>query len=124
MKPSPNGGGFVFIYMKPFEIYLNETLTLRELLNTYLELRQHFQQLGFSENDLEKPPTYSPKMMRLFHKFGDARDSLLRDTKSYGFDITFNELSEYLNPLLGKINELTPLSKDGYSQRRNQRDED
>jgi hypothetical protein len=110
--------------MKPFEIYLNETLTLRELLNTYLELRQHFQQLGFSESDLEKPPTYSPKMMRLFHKFGDARDSLLRDTKSYGFDITFNELSEYLKPLLGKINELTPLSKDGYSQRRNQRDED
>jgi|688.fasta_scaffold00096_58 hypothetical protein len=74
MKPSPNGGGFVFIYMKPFELYLNGSLTLRELLNTYIELRQHFQ--------------------------------------------------EYLKPLMEKINELTPLSKDGYSQRRNQRDED
>jgi hypothetical protein len=108
--------------MKPFELYLNESLT--ELLNTYLELRQHFQQLGFSESDLEKPPMYSPMMMRLFHKFGDARDSLLKDSKSYGFDITFNELSEYLEPLMKKINDLTPLNKDGNIKRRNQRDED
>jgi hypothetical protein len=44
--------------------------------------------------------------------------------KSYGFDITFNELSEYLEPLMKKINDLTPLNKDGNIKRRNQRDED
>jgi len=117
-------GVLYLLNMKPFELYLNESLTLRELLNTYLELRQHFQELGFSEGDLEKPPTYTSKMMTLFHKFGDSRDSLLKDAKSYGFDITFNDLTEYLKPLMEKINELTPLSKDGYNQRRNFRDED
>jgi hypothetical protein len=54
MKPSPNGGGFVFIYMKPFEKFLNDTLGTKELLEIYLELRQHFQELGFSEDEVEK----------------------------------------------------------------------
>jgi len=98
---------------------LEDSLTLREILDTYLELRQHFQELGFSEPQLEKPPSYTPTMMRLFHKFGDARDSLLRDANSYGFDMSFDELSTYLTPLLEKINELTPLKKNGNNQRSN-----
>ena len=52
-------------------------------------------------------------MMRLFHKFGDERDTLLNDTKSYGFDMSFDELTDYLKPLLKKINELTPLKENG-----------
>ena len=110
--------------MKPFEKFLNDTLGTKELLETYLELRQEFQRLGFSENELEKPPTYSPMMMRLFHKFGDTQKSLFNQVKDYGFDITFTELIEYMKPLMEKINELTPLEKNGNIKRRNQRDED
>jgi len=110
--------------MKPFEKFLNDTLGTKELIETYLELRQEFQRLGFSENDLEKPPTYSPMMMRLFHKFGDTRDALLKDVNSYGFDMSFSELTAYLTPLLKKINELTPLKENGYHKRSNRWDED
>ena len=110
--------------MKPYEKFLEHSLTLREILDTYLELRQHFQELGFSEPQLEKPPSYTPTMMRLFHKFGDARDSLLKDVNSYGFDMSFDELTAYLTPLLKKINELTPLKENGYHKRSNRWDED
>ena len=82
--------------MKPFEKFLNDTLGTKELLETYLELRQEFQRLGFSENELEKPPTYSPMMMRLFHKFGDTQKALFNQVKDYGFDITFIELIKAL----------------------------
>ena len=95
--------------MKLYEKFLEDSFTLRQLLDTYLELRQHFQELGFSEDQLEKPPHYTRKMMNLFHKFDNDRNSLLNDVKSYGFDMNFNELSTYLTPLLEKINELTPL---------------
>jgi hypothetical protein len=108
--------------MKPYEIYLNESFTLKKLLETYLELRQHFQELGFSEDQLEKPPTYTPNMMRLFSKWVDERDTLLKDVNSYGFDMSFDELTTYLTPLLKKINELTPLKENGNNQRSNRWD--
>lgn len=110
--------------MKPYIKFLEHSSDVREMLDIYLELRQHFQELGFSESDLSKPPTYTTKMMTLFHKFGEIRDHLLKKIKSYGFEITFDELMNYINPLMEKINELTPLSKDGYNQRRNFRNED
>ena len=103
---------------------MEDSLTLREILNTYLELRQHFQELGFSEPQLEKPPSYTPTMMRLFHKFGDTQKALFNQVKDYGFDVTFTEFMSYMKPLMDKINELTPLEKNGNIKRRNQRDED
>jgi vacuolar-type H+-ATPase catalytic subunit A/Vma1 len=123
MNPHPKGGGFVFIYMKPFEKFLNDTLATKELLEIYLELRQEFQELGFSESDLSNPPTYTLKMMNLFHKFGDTQKALLKQVNDYGFDITFDELVEYMKPLMEKINELTPLKENGNNKRRNNRDE-
>ena len=110
--------------MKPYELYLNESLTVREILNTYLKIRQHLQEIGFSDNDLKKPPTYTITMLELFSDFRITRSALLRDVNSYGFDMTDSELTEYLKPLLEKINELTPLSKDGYNKGRDNRDED
>lgn len=99
--------------MKLYKKFLEDSFALRQLLDTYLELRQHFQELGFSEDQLETPPHYTRKMMNLFHKFNDWKTSLLNDAKSYGFNINFNELSTYLTPLLEKINEITPLKKNG-----------
>lgn len=97
--------------MKPFEKFLNNILGTKELLETYLELRQHFQELGFSEDDLKKPPIYTEKMMKLFHKYNDTQKDLLNQIKSFGFDVDFNEFTEYIQPLLQKINELTPLKE-------------
>jgi len=51
--------------MKPFQKYLNNSPFLNELLETYLELRRHLQELGFSESELDSPPQYTFKMMSL-----------------------------------------------------------
>ena len=113
----------VFIHMKPYENFLNESLGLKELVEIYLQLRQHFQELGFSEKDLKKPPTHTPLMMSLFHKFGDTQKALFQQVKDYGFNIDWNEFTDYMKPILTKIDEITPLSHVNY-KRRNQGDED
>ncbi len=113
----------VFIHMKPYKIFLNESFGLKELVEIYLKLRQHFQELGFSEKDLENPPTHTPLMMSLFHKFGDTQKALFQQVKDYGFNINWNEFTKYMQPILNKIDEITPLSHVNY-KRRNQGDED
>jgi len=96
--------------MKPYEKFLNESIGLKELVEIYLQLRQHFQELGFSQKDLEKPPTYTPLMMTLFHRFGDRQNALFQQVKDYGFDIDWKDFIQYMTPILSKIDEITPLS--------------
>ena len=98
--------------MKPYETFLNQSVGLRELLDIYLELRLHFKELGFNIEDLERPPQYTEKMMRLYHLFGDKQKALFKQVKDYGFDIDWNEFVEFMQPLMNKIDEVTPL-KDG-----------
>ena len=109
--------------MKPFEKFLSEASILRELLDVYLELRQHFQELDFSVSDLERPPQYTAKMMKLREAFQRKFESLFRQVNDYGFKVEEDEIREYVMPLLQKINELTPL-KDGDSKRDDSGDED
>lgn len=103
------GGGFVFMNMKPFEQLLEDNESVRQLLNVYLELRLHFKELGFKESDLDNPPTYTTTMMNLHEKFTGKLNALLRYVNDYGFDISRQELINYIQPLLIKINEATPL---------------
>jgi hypothetical protein len=109
--------------MKPYEKFLNESLGLKELVEIYLQLRQHFQELGFSEGDLERPPTYTPLMMSLHEKFQGAQKALFQQVKDYGLDISRNEFSEYITPILANIDQLTPLNYGNY-KRGNQGNED
>lgn len=109
--------------MKPFEKFLSEASSLRELLDVYLELRQHLQELGFSESELDNPPTYTTKMMNLQEKFQNKFKALIQLVKDYGFEVTKEEVQNYVMPLLQKINELTPL-KDGNNKRNDSGDED
>jgi hypothetical protein len=109
--------------MKPYEQFLNESLGLKELVEIYLQLRQHFQELEFSVGDLESPPTYTAKMMNLHQRFQDTQKALFKQVNDYGFDISLEEFVEYMKLILTKIDEITPLSH-GNHKRRNQRDED
>ena len=114
---------FIFIMMKPFEKFLSTASSLRELLDVYLELRQHFQELGFSEKELERPPQYTNKMMQLQDRFQGKMNFLVRQVIDYGFQVDKSEIIDYVMPLLEKINELTPL-RDGNIERDNSRNED
>ena len=109
--------------MKPFEKFLNESLGLKELVEIYLQLRQHFQELEFSVNDLESPPMYTEKMMNLHQRFQSSQKALLKQVNDYGFNTSLEEFVEYISPILAKIDEITPLSH-GNHKRGNQGDED
>lgn len=109
--------------MKPYFELIQDSLALRNLLDVYLEMRNHFQELGFSESDLDDPPTYTMKMMRLHDRFTDRLNSLHRMISDYGFNIERDELVNYVHPLLLKINEITPL-KNGDNKGNNTGDED
>jgi hypothetical protein len=109
--------------MKPYEKFLENSLTMRELLDTYLELRQHLQEEGFSQEQLKRFMQPTIKMMTLREKFTNKKNALFRQIKDYGFEIQQDELNDYIMPLLNKIDELTPL-RDGNNERRNQGDED
>lgn len=110
--------------MKPFEKFLATASILRELLDIYLELRQHLQELGFSESELDNPPTYTTKMMNLQERFQNRFNKVIQLVHDYGFDATKKEVQDYVMPLLMKINELTPLKEDGNSKRDDSGDED
>ena len=101
--------------MKPFEKYLNNSPLLRDLLEIYLELRQHLQEMGFSESELDNPPTYTFKMMRLQDRFQDQFNYLIRFMLDYGFDVTKDEIQDYVMP---------QLLRDGDTERRDKGDED
>ena len=60
----------------------------------------------------------------LFHKFGETQRALFRQVNDYGFDVEWNEFVHFTAPLLQKINEITPLSENGYSKRDDSGDED
>ena len=109
--------------MKPFEKFLSDASSLRELLDVYLELRQHLQELGFSESELDNPPKYTTKMMNLQERFHNKFKALIQLVKDYGFEVTKDEVAQYVMPLLKKINELTPLNN-GNIKRDDSRDED
>jgi len=109
--------------MKPFQKFLNSSVGLQRLSQIYLELRQYFQELGWSEEDLKSPPNYTSRLMTLFHNFGDEQKALFQQVKDLGFEVDWNDYVNFLQPILQKINDITPLS-DGDYERRNQGDED
>lgn len=109
--------------MKPFERYLIHLTDLRKFLDTYLEMRKHFQELNFSEKDMESPPMYTEKMFLFHEKLNRIHTDLLTQVNDFGFDISEDEFDDFIVPRLKKINELIPL-KDGNSKRRNSRDKD
>jgi hypothetical protein len=109
--------------MKLFEKFINNSTLFRQLLDIYLELRQHFQELNFSESDLESPPEYTNKMMILNHKFRSLKSELYRQVVDFGIPMTTEEFLDFVQNALIKINEITPL-KDGNTEGRDTGNED
>ena len=109
--------------MKQYEKFLNESFGLKELIESYLQIRKHFQGLGFSQKDLENVTDVTSEMMKLYQNFQNNQKALFQQVKDYGFDMDWNDFTEYIKPILSKIDEITPLSH-GNHKRRNQGDED
>jgi len=106
-----------------FEKFLNDTLGQKELLTTYIELRQLFREYGWTNEDLVNPPKYTHRLMELKERFNDEKNALFKQVNDYGFDVSLDDFHAYLTPLFIKINELTPL-EDGNNERNDSRNED
>jgi hypothetical protein len=94
--------------MKPYEKYLSHTTKLQDLLDIYLSIRMIVKDLGWSEQDLENPPFYPNNLMSAFQRFEEKNKYLFNDTKSFT-NVSWNEYLSYVQPLMKKIDELTPL---------------
>jgi hypothetical protein len=105
--------------MKPFEKFLLHSSLVREMLDSYLELRQHLQEEGFTQKELERVTNPTLRMVLLYEKFNNKKNTLFRQIKDYGFDMRIDELIEYIQPLLNKIDEITPLKENGDNKRDN-----
>ena len=105
--------------MKPFEKFLSHSSLVRELLDNYLELRTHLQEEGFSQEELERVVRPTNTMMELRERFISKKNTLFKQIKDYGFEIHQGELTEYIQPLLNKIDEITPLKEYGDNERDN-----
>jgi hypothetical protein len=99
--------------------FLENNVNLRGMLDTYLELRLHLQEKGYSEEALEQVAYPTNKMIELRERFVSKKNSLFKQIKDYGFKINHGELSEYIQPLLNKIDEITPLKENGDNERDN-----
>jgi hypothetical protein len=92
---------------KNFIDELKLTETLEEI---YFRIRLVLQREGWSYADLERPPYYPQDMMSLYHKFSNERDKLLKTINDYGFDVDYNDLLNYIQIKLKKIDDITPLN--------------
>jgi hypothetical protein len=104
--------------------FLENNVTLRGMLDTYLELRLHLQEEGYSQEALERVVSPTKKMIRLRERFVSMKNSLFKQIKDYGFEINQGELTEYIQPLLNKIDDITPLKEYGDNERDNIGNED
>jgi hypothetical protein len=104
--------------------FLENNVNLRGMLDTYLELRLHLQEEGYSEEALEQVAYPTNKMIELRERFVSKKNSLFKQIKDYGFEINQGELSRYIQPLLNKIDDITPLKENGNNERNDIGNED
>lgn len=110
--------------MKTFEKFLEGSVGLQRLTNDYLKLRQYFQSQGWSEKDVEKIPYLTADLIRLVDNVRYEQKYLFKQLIDFGFeDVTEQEYHNYIQKILQKINDITPLN-DGDYERGNQGDED
>ena len=109
--------------MKPFERYLTHLTDLRKFLDAYLEMRQYFQELNFSEEDMKSHPMYTEKMFLYHERLNRLHTAVLKQVNDFGFDVSEEEFDDFIVPQLKKINELIPL-KDGNTEGRDIGNED
>jgi hypothetical protein len=104
--------------------FLENNVNLRGMLDTYLELRLHLQEKGYSQDALEQVAYPTNKMIELRERFVSKKNSLFKQIKDYGFEINQGELSKYIQPLLNKIDDITPLKENGNNERNDIGNED
>lgn len=79
-----------------------------KLLKKYRELRVHFQELGFRQDQLNDPPTYTATMMNLMESIQRLIKDIRNDLKHI-FNLTDEEINEYVKEKMQKVDDEIPL---------------
>lgn len=95
--------------MNVWKNFIEELNLTKKLEEIYFRIRLVLQREGWSDKDLERPSYYPQDLMSLYHKFQNERDVLLKTIKEYGFDVDSNDLINYIQIKLKKIDDITPL---------------
>ena len=95
--------------MKSFVKYIKQLDADSDILNTYRELRYLFQEYGWSEEQLEKPPFYTSEMMELYERFTKQRQKLAYELSLFFGDFHILDFNNYFHHEMQKINEEIPL---------------
>lgn len=98
--------------MESWKKFVEDTLAAQEILEKYLELRLIFQKMGYTQKQLETMSSGPERMFEIRAEISMLLRDLKKQLKSFGFDISDEELSLYLQSKMNKIDLLTPL-KDG-----------
>lgn len=96
--------------MEAWKKFANTLDITNDIEETYLKIRNIFQREGWTEKDLEKPPYYPTDLMRNFQRFSSQRDEIFGLIRDYGFNVDSNDVSDYIQNRLIKIDEITPLN--------------
>ena len=93
-----------------YKKFIDELGLTEKLEEIYFRIRLVLLKEGWSDADLEKPPYYPQDLMTLFHKFHNERDKILKTISEYGFDVDYDDLLNYIQIKLKKIDDITPLN--------------
>lgn len=94
--------------MEKWKQYLELSGLDDKLKKKYRELREHFQELGFKQSELDNPPTYTAKMMNSYETINHYVKTIRSELKSF-FDLTDEEINNHIRGILEKIDEEIPL---------------
>jgi hypothetical protein len=102
--------------MDNWKKFVEDTLAAQEILQKYLELRLMFQELGYTEKQLERISSGPERMFEIRAEIAMLVRDLKKQLKGFGFDIQDEDLMLYLQSKMNKIDLLTPLI-DGSKER-------
>ena len=95
--------------MKSWQKFINALELTNELEDVYHSMRKIFQREGWTQKDLERPPSIPQDLMRLHLQFQPKMKKIGDTLRDYGFDVELWEVNKYIMKKLSHIDDITPL---------------
>ena len=95
--------------MEPWEKFADALQLTKDLEKTYFKMRKVFQEEGWTQKDIEKPPYYPQELMRLHSELPPLVREIDKTIKDYGFDVDGTKVHYYVMDKLRHIDDITPL---------------
>lgn len=95
--------------MEFWQKFMEKQKTLSDLLENYRSMRMLFRKLGFTDADLESPPTYNHEMFARKDLMTELIDKLVKEMNIFGFDEPRERYMDFLREKFEDIDRLIPM---------------